>query len=159
MSYGNRGPRPLFHGPRFRPYGAVPPYWMGQSRGGRFPRFGGPRYGYPDTYHDDYGPEPPFGEPGPGPFGGQRLGGPPGDNGGAAPGSGNPEALTDVKDWLARAPPGIVRHIFQHCKFLLEKMGCPLEDPQVPPGPSFQRGNLILNYFLKFYVAKELGVI
>merc|ERR1712223_125868 len=136
MSYGNRGPRPLFHGrggPRFRPYGAVPPYWMGQARGGFGPRFGGPRYGYPDTYHEDYGPEPPFGEPGPGPYG---DGVPP--VGGAPPVS---EALNDVKDWLARAPPGLVRHMYHHCKFLLEKMGVPLEDPQVPPGPSFQRAS------------------
>ena len=151
MSYGNRGPRPLFHGrggPRFRPYGAVPPYWMGQARGGFGPRFGGPRYGYPDTYHEDYGPEPPFGEPGPGPYG---DGVPP--VGGAPPGS---EALNDVKDWLARAPPGLVRHMYHHCKFLLEKMGVPLEDPQVPPGPSFQRGNFFIFTcfcYFNFYVA------
>ena len=161
MSYGNRGPRPLFHGrggPRFRPYGAVPPYWMGQARGGFGPRFGGPRYGYPDTYHEDYGPEPPFGEPGPGPYG---DGVPP--VGGAPPGS---EALNDVKDWLARAPPGLVRHMYHHCKFLLEKMGVPLEDPQVPPGPSFQRGNFFdFTCFLVFviliftWLGEGLGVV
>ena len=161
MSYGNRGPRPLFHGrggPRFRPYGAVPPYWMGQARGGFGPRFGGPRYGYPDTYHEDYGPEAPFGEPGPGPYG---DGVPP--VGGAPPGS---EALNDVKDWLARAPPGLVRHMYHHCKFLLEKMGVPLEDPQVPPGPSFQRGNFfIFTCFLVFviliftWLGEGLGVV
>ena len=136
MAFRNRGPRPLFGyngGPPRGPMG--PPRWRGP---------GGPRMGWGMPPHHPYYDEPPFGEPGFGepPFGQPR--GPMGPPEGGFDTRGPPGHFLDpegVKDWLARQHPSVIQDICFHSKWLLDKMGCPIDLANAPPpGPAFQRG-------------------
>ena len=127
--WGRFGPR----GPRFGGWGGPPPPQYFEYDEYEEP-FGEPPYGdpYGDRYGDRYG-EPPFGEP---PFGEPQHHRPPFNP--------NPEL---VKEWLSRQHPNLIKDMMYHSKFLLEKMGIPV-DLSVAPKPlveqqSFVKGKIL----------------
>jgi hypothetical protein len=95
-----------------------------------------PMYDGSEGYYDDGGP---FGGHEPGPFGGgpqQPFGGVEDD--GHNPVQMNQVSPEDVKEWLTRQHPNVIRQIMFHSKWLLDKMGVPHEDAAGPAdsGPS-----------------------